>query len=231
VVIAGKQVGRGITTPRGGAAQLARGPAPVASPIAAAAARQGFRAPTPTGRGRAPSTRVTTGITMRMTDTPERIPESRAASQAPPVIHLPYLPPPAPPAKKQPKRQRPHVKHTRYSDEELTEFVKRARAAGLSDGAYTRVATIGEAGPRARRRAPVDAAALMHAVAAFNRAHNNLNQIARTLNTLTLFAEEHGAGRLHDLVDELRQPIELLQDQFAAPVAAIMGALQRDREG
>jgi hypothetical protein len=90
---------------------------------------------------------------------------------------------------------------------------------------------IDDAGPRARRRAPVDEAALMRALVAFNRAHNNLNQIARTLNTLTLFAEEHGARRLVDMLDELRRPVALLPEQFAGPVAAILEAVGHVREG
>lgn len=71
----------------------------------------------------------------------------------------------------------------------------------------------------------------MQALAALNRVHNNLNQIARSLNTLTLFAEEHGAGRLRDLLEDLRQPLELLQDEFAVPVAAILEAVRHDRQG
>src|SRR5437660_147899 len=74
------------------------------------------------------------------------------------------------------------------------------------------------AGPRTRRRAPVDEEALLRGLVAFNRGNSNLNQIARTLNTLTLFAEEHGAARMLELLDELRRPVELLQEQFAAPV-------------
>jgi hypothetical protein len=50
-----------------------------------------------------------------MTEAPNQHTGPAPAREAPPVIHLPYVPPPAPlSAKKQPKRQRPHVKHTRY---------------------------------------------------------------------------------------------------------------------
>jgi hypothetical protein len=68
-------------------------------------------------------------------------------------------------------------------------------AAGLTDGAYTRLATMGDAGPWAKRRGWIDETALMRGLVAFNRAHNNLNQIARTLNTFALFAEEHGGAQ------------------------------------
>ena len=44
------------------------------------------------------------------------------------------------------------------------------------------------------RIATVETQALMAALVALNRANNNQNQLARTGNTLVLFAEEHGSG-------------------------------------
>jgi len=119
----------------------------------------------------------------------------------------------------------------RLDDQEFAELERRAGEAGLSIGAYCRARTLGDAGPRARRRSPVDTTALMQGLAAFNRAHNNLNQATRALNTIALFAEEHGAERLVEMLDELNRALDRLDDEFAAPVAAILGALRDVREG
>jgi hypothetical protein len=59
---------------------------------------------------------------------------------------------------------------------------ERARAAGLSRASYLRACATGAPGPRAQRRAPVDAEALGRATAALNRVGNNVNQIAHVLN-------------------------------------------------
>ena len=49
-------------------------------------------------------------------------------------------------------------------------------------GAFARAAGLNEAGPRARRRRPIEHAALAQLMAAMNRVGNNLNQIARNTN-------------------------------------------------
>jgi DNA-binding transcriptional MerR regulator len=146
------------------------------------------------------------------------------------VIHLPDLSP-RPAARKKPKRQRAHVERFRTNDEEHAELDRRARDAGLSVNAYSRLRTLGDPGPRARRRAPVDATALAQGLVAFNRQHSNYNQAVRALNTLVLFAEEHGSERVAREVQELRRVIEQLQEQFDAPVAAILEAMRYDRQG
>ena len=128
-------------------------------------------------------------------------------------------------------RRRGHVERFRTDDAEHAELERRARDAGLSVNAYSRLRTLGDPGPRARRRAPVDATALMSALMAFNRAHNNLNQIARALNTLALFAEEHGAGRVLEELEDLRRAVEPIERSVAPPVAAILEALRYDRQG
>ena len=73
---------------------------------------------------------------------------------------------------------------------------------------------------------PVDATALAQGLVAFNRQHSNYNQAVRALNTLTLFAEERGSERVAQEVQELRRVIEQLQEQFGAPVAAILEAMR-----
>jgi hypothetical protein len=59
---------------------------------------------------------------------------------------------------------------------------ERSRDAGLTRASYLRACALGTPGPRAQRRAPVDAEALGRATAALNRVGNNVNQIAHVLN-------------------------------------------------
>ena len=59
---------------------------------------------------------------------------------------------------------------------------ERAATAGLSLAAYGRSCMLGSAGPRARKRAPVDRELLARTNADLNRVGNNLNQIAHAVN-------------------------------------------------
>jgi hypothetical protein len=107
---------------------------------------------------------------------------------------------------------------------------QKAGDAGLSLSAYGRASMLGDAGPRARRRLSVDRAALAQAVAEFNRAGSNLNQIARALNEIAGAGREgEGSADLAELIEELRLPIRSLRDQFATPLAAILSALGHDQ--
>ena len=99
---------------------------------------------------------------------------------------------PEPAARKKPNRRRRHVERFRTDDDEHAELERRARDAGLTVHAYSRMRTLGDPGPRARRRAPVDATALAHGLVAFNRQHSNYNQAVRALNRLALVAENDG---------------------------------------
>jgi hypothetical protein len=165
-----------------------------------------------------------------MTDGPDR--GSRETSVGPGVIHLSDG---RQVAKKvtsgSAKRQRKHLEKFRTDDEEHAALHEQARACGLSFGAYMRATKLGNAGPRAKRRAPVDAAALTQALVAFNRAGNNQNQLARGVNELLLIAREQGNERLENLAKELAQAIRGLPMLFAEPVAAVLAALQHDRQG
>ena len=71
----------------------------------------------------------------------------------------------------------------------------------------------------------------MQGLVSFNRANSLLNQQTHVANTLALFAEEHGAERLLAEVRELRRGVELLREQFEAPLAAIQAALGDEHEG
>jgi hypothetical protein len=160
------------------------------------------------------------------------------ANQAPAVIHLP---PPAdiPPATTtrhgSSKRRRSRLGVFRYDDAEFAELERRARDAGLTVSAYGRQATIGpDTTPprrRPRRIATVETEALMTALVAFNRDNNNLNQLARTGNTLALFAEEYGCNRLAGLAGDLVQGVENLRGDMAPALAAILAAVGHDPEG
>lgn len=66
---------------------------------------------------------------------------------------------------------------------ERADFEARAAKAGLSLSAFARAAALGEAGPRARRRPIVDAAELASVHAELKRVGNNVNQIAKALNS------------------------------------------------
>jgi len=148
------------------------------------------------------------------------------ASDAPDVIHLSYVPPP--PKKKQPKRKRQHVKHTRYNDDELAEFELRARAAGLSDGAYTRVATVGDAGPRAKRAQPTAAShQRAQLITAINRAGNLVNQGIYALNRID--AAQWLSG--DHLAEEVAAARELLDSAIPALIEALYAAAGDVREG
>lgn len=133
------------------------------------------------------------------------------------------------------KRKRHNVERFRTSDDEHEALQERLRASGLSLGEYVmQLANIAGgkiSRPRRRSRAAVDDLALTQAVVAFNRAGNNHNQIARALNELLLIAHEQSNARLASEVEMLAEAIRGLPLMFAEPVAAIMAALDHDREG
>lgn len=84
--------------------------------------------------------------------------------------------------RKSDKRQRTEVLFARVTPEEKSAFVARADRAGMASAAFMRALALGDAGPRARRRRPVEHQALVQALATLNRVGNNLNQIARNTN-------------------------------------------------
>lgn len=84
--------------------------------------------------------------------------------------------------RKSDKRQRTETLFARVTPEEKSAFVARADRAGMASAAFMRALALGDAGPRARRRRPVEHQALVQALANLNRVGNNLNQIARNTN-------------------------------------------------
>jgi hypothetical protein len=80
------------------------------------------------------------------------------------------------------KRQRTEQMVVRCTPEERAELEARAVRAGLAVGAYLRQQALGGSGPRARRRPPADAAALLLVEGQLGRIGNNVNQLARAAN-------------------------------------------------
>ena len=139
---------------------------------------------------------------------PRCIPDAAARRIAP--EHL------EPPARKQPKRQRRHVERFRTDDAERAALHARVRESGLSAGAYLRKCSLGQAGPRSRRRRPeIDVALLARNNAELNRIGNNLNQVARALHR----------------DDPERQSVDELRAALLATLAANRRALGHDCEG
>jgi len=174
-----------------------------------------------------------------MTGAPDATSRETRAADAPAVIYLPDASQPAAPKRKgrsgSENRQRTTAIRVRLHPADAERLRREAADAGLSLAGYLAQGRLGAESavrPRARQRPPaVDELALMRALAAFSRVHSNLNQIAHALNRLALFAEEWGAARVLDELDTLRRPVEGLREQFAAPLAAISGAVWHDREG
>jgi hypothetical protein len=81
------------------------------------------------------------------------------------------------------KRQRGKIMAFRCFDEEFNAIAAKADKAGLSNGAFMRAAALGDAGIRAQRRPPADHIALRQLLGQTGRIGNNINQIARALNS------------------------------------------------
>ena len=82
------------------------------------------------------------------------------------------------------KRRRPHQSLVRLTDEEFASVTQRADKAGLALAAFLRASGLdGDAGPRAQRRLPADHKALRQILGHVGRIGNNINQIARSLNS------------------------------------------------
>ena len=100
--------------------------------------------------------------------------------------------------------------------EERAAVEERAATAGLSLGAYGRSCMLGDAGPRARKRPPVDRELLARTNADLNRVGNNLNQIAHAIN--------RGDSVLHN-------EIAAASRELLATLSDVRRALGYDRQG
>ena len=82
------------------------------------------------------------------------------------------------------KRQRNKRSYIRWTSDEFNEAAARADKSGLGLAAFLRAAVLdGDAGPRAQRRPPIDHKALRQHLGEVGRVGNNINQIARALNS------------------------------------------------
>lgn len=82
------------------------------------------------------------------------------------------------------KRRRTHQSLVRMSDQEFAGISARADKAGLAVAAFLRASGLdGDAGPRAHRRPPADHRVLRQILGQLGRVGNNINQIARALNS------------------------------------------------
>jgi hypothetical protein len=123
-------------------------------------------------------------------------------------------------------RQRNHAVRVRLDDAEREAL--EARAGELSLAAYMRASSFGDAGPRARRRAPVDRDLLARTNAEINRVGSNLNQISRTLNIAALDKDDR---ELAKTIGELSAPIAAAVAEVSATLSAIRRALGYDSQG
>lgn len=165
------------------------------------------------------------------------MPEPPSAREAPAIIHL--GPPPAVPPKSRhgsENRQRSAGILVKLTPADHQRVKTEAAAAGMSAAAYLATGRLNNETARRprvnrRRHVAVNEAALLRALVAFNRASNNLNQVAYTGNRLMIVAEEHGAAELQEEAREIRRAVEALRNDMAAPLAAILAALTGVREG
>jgi hypothetical protein len=80
-------------------------------------------------------------------------------------------------------RQRTKQCLVRFTEQEFAEIIEKADRAGSPAAAFLRAAALGSPGPRARRRPPADHVALRQILGHCGRIGNNINQIAKRLNT------------------------------------------------
>ena len=84
--------------------------------------------------------------------------------------------------KKSEQRQRQKQIKIRCTAEEFNAAAAKAAQAGLSTSAYARAAMLGDTGPRAKARLPVEAQLLREVLAQHGKYGSNLNQVAYVLN-------------------------------------------------
>jgi hypothetical protein len=81
------------------------------------------------------------------------------------------------------KDARKRLIHLRCTDHERAAIKAVAEEAGFSVGALLRLLALGDAGPRAVRRPPVERAELARLLGELNKIGSNVNQIAKAIHT------------------------------------------------
>lgn len=117
-------------------------------------------------------------------------------------------------------RQRTETLFARVTPEEKAAILARADRAGMPSAAFIRAAVLGDAGPRARRRRPVEHTTLVQLLAAINRVGNNLNQLARNSN----LGLDIDVPELRDALQQYRAVIDAIYDSLGMEPA-------RDNQG
>jgi len=107
------------------------------------------------------------------------------------------------------KRRRSHQSLIRWTDDEFSAISEKADKAGLAVAAFMRAVALGDPGPRAQRRPPADHKALRQILGELGRVGNNINQIARALNS-------GESASLPDLREALRVYLEIRNRIFDA---------------
>lgn len=107
------------------------------------------------------------------------------------------------------KRQRTKQSLVRWTVDEHARMTQKADKAGMATAAFLRAAALGDAGPRAQRRAPADKDALLRILGQLGRIGSNVNQIARRLNL-------GGAPDLPEIQEALSAYLEIRNAIFEA---------------
>ena len=121
------------------------------------------------------------------------------------------------------KRQRNKQRTVRFTDEELQELERRASDAGWTLPAYLRACALGDAGPRAARKPPIQRRELARLLGQIGKLGGNVNQIARALNVLIA---TDGDDDPYGLTDDIKASAV----EIAEMRAAVMKALGRVHE-
>jgi hypothetical protein len=123
------------------------------------------------------------------------------------------------------KRQRSHLAGMFCTPEERAQLQQRAERAGLSVAAYMRHQCLGEAGPRAVKRPPVERQALAVLINQLGRSAgelgkcgSNVNQIARALNS-----DRESPHDIDDTLAELRAAMADIRTAALAVSATLRG--------
>jgi hypothetical protein len=121
-------------------------------------------------------------------------------------------------------RQRTKQCLVRFTEQEFTEIAGKADRAGIASAAFLRAAALGSPGPRAQRRPPADHKALRQILGHCGRIGNNLNQIAKHLNT-------GGEANIPELREALTAYLEIRTAILAALAMKTTEAAPDDHQG
>ena len=122
------------------------------------------------------------------------------------------------------KRQRGETVTVRLTKDERDILDALSSRSGLAVGAFMRAAAFGQTGPRAQRRPPADHAALRQILGHCGRIGNNINQIARQLNT-------GGEASIRELQEALTAYLDIRNAILAALAMKSTEAAPDDHQG